>query len=106
MCCAPITQLVCVPSWLIDIPSIVPYARHAGHTRFSQVPRSPPASTTGAPTRLHGSRSTRLPTFLHTDPPLSSPPRSTSATEILEIGEFSRISAHVRSLAEVARPGV
>src|SRR5699024_6997445 len=44
MCCAPITELVCVPSWLIDIPSIVPYGRHSGHTRFSQVPRAPPAS--------------------------------------------------------------
>src|SRR5699024_1860676 len=106
MCCAPITELVCVPSWLIDIPSIVPYGRHSGHTRFSQVPRAPPASTTDAPTRLHGSRPTRLPTFLHTDPPLPSPHRSTSATEILEIGEFSRISAHERSLAEVARPSV
>src|SRR5699024_3051982 len=118
MCCAPITELVCVPSWLIDIPSIVPYGRHSGHTRFSQVPRAPPASTTDAPTRLHGCRPTRLPTrlhgcrptrlptFLHTNPPLSSPHRSTSATEILEIGEFSRISAPERSLAEAARPGV
>src|SRR5699024_9974720 len=61
---------------------------------------------TRLPTCLHGSRSTRLPTFLHTDPPLPSPHRSTSATEILENGEFSRISAHERSLAEAARPGV
>src|SRR5699024_10547091 len=58
MCCAPITELVCVPSWLIDIPSIVPYGRHSGHTRFSQVPRAPPvspppSSTTESPFGSH-----------------------------------------------------
>src|SRR5699024_12739595 len=84
-------------------PHDCPNNPHSGHTWLSQVPCAPPASTRGAPPRLHGSRTTRPPTYLHTDPPLSSPPRSTSATEILEIGEFSRISAHVRSHAEVAR---
>src|SRR5699024_8783730 len=60
----------------------------------------------GRPTRLHGSRPTRLPTSLLTDPPLSSPHRSPATTEVLEIGEFSPISARERSLAEAAHPCV
>src|SRR5699024_6501670 len=60
----------------------------------------------GLPTCLHGSRPTRLPTSLHTDPPLSSPHRSTATTEVLEFGEFSPISARELSLAEAAHPCV
>src|SRR5699024_6317420 len=71
MCCAPITELVCVPSWLIDIPSIVPYGRRSGHTRFSQVPRTSPASPPSSSTADAPPAST-------TD----SPPASTAAAPL------------------------
>src|SRR5699024_12271964 len=61
---APITELVCVPSWLIDIPSIVPYARHPGPPAFSQVPRAPPVAPPPSST---------------TESPFGSPPASTAA---------------------------
>src|SRR5699024_674903 len=71
MCCAPITELVCVPSWLIDIPSIVPYGRRSGHTRFSQVPRTSPASP-----HLPPRRTPHLPPRRTPHPPPRQPPHS------------------------------